>query len=786
MKIFSKLKVIKKKSNNIRKQSKQYLLKQANKNLDNLKIMYFEVEPAITRSLVDRIERVERKRHLSYSKDFENYLFSIYKNEGLYRCIEKFIISNATMDSESKTISLYKLSDKIKNVSLTDAIVVSRLSLSTFASEAIYEHLVELYFDNKEYYKSAYYLGFLDYYYGKNRHKIKGDRFVQKQIERFEKKQKLDLFERVKKRNEESYIEIESILGVAQAETIKNFKIDSFFFLNNYQKKGRILGLYNTHGVEGVKGYFLDKSNFFYATNISDYLLLSAEFIIPLSRNDSEVLVESSFDKAFTEKQFISILKFCVDNMFFSQAAKFIQSILTSIDIHDRRFKNLKKYIDNSPLYALSIIKELKKSKGLYTDFLPIKDRICYVLHNSLPYASGGYATRAHGVANGLSGLGYEVFGINRPGYPFDINKKFRTEDLDLEVKVDNVTYLHTPEPRRRNLYRYDYMHNSIKVYEEYFKELKPEVVIAASAYISSFPALIAAKKLGIPFVYEVRGFWEVTLMSRNPDYAKSDKFYMMKTLETVVADSADIVWTLTNAMRVELKERGLPKSRISVIPNSCFPEKFIPQARDKELADSLRIPEDIPVIGYIGTFVDYEGLENLTKACGLLKTRGIEFRLMLVGSENTSSRDKGPIRSLIETYAEQYDISDWLILPGRVPHEQVEKYYSLIDIAPFPRKPWPVCEMVSPMKPLEALAMKKAVVVSSVDALQEMVIDGQTGLVFDKNSTDDLADQLQRLITDSNLRVQLGSNGREWVEENRSWAVTMTKAKNVLNDLLN
>jgi len=112
----------------------------------------------------------------------------------------------------------------------------------------------------------------------------------------------------------------------------------------------------------------------------------------------------------------------------------------------------------------------------------------------------------------------------------------------------------------------------------------------------------------------------------------------------------------------------------------------------------------------------------------------------------------------------------DMLIMPGRVPHEEVESYYSLIDIAPFPRKPWPVCELVSPMKPLEALAMEKAVLVSSVRALTEMIVDGQTGRVFNKGSVESLADRLQELIGDSHRRQTLGRRGREWVSAERTW----------------
>ena len=236
---------------------------------------------------------------------------------------------------------------------------------------------------------------------------------------------------------------------------------------------------------------------------------------------------------------------------------------------------------------------------------------------------------------------------------------------------------------------------------------------------------------------------------------------------------AADHVFTLTEPMREELIIRGVESAKIDLLPNSCDPVRFVPQERDHDLANRLSIAQDIPVIGYIGTFVDYEGLEDLASTCALLKQQGIEFRLLLVGNENASGQDRGPITEQIAHIANSNGFAEWLVMPGRVPHEEVESYYSLIDIAPFPRKPWPVCEMVSPMKPLEAFAMEKAVVVSSVRALQEMVKHEETGLVFEKGNVKSLADVLERLVADPALRRTLGKNARKWVLKERTWAAS-------------
>ena len=152
--------------------------------------------------------------------------------------------------------------------------------------------------------------------------------------------------------------------------------------------------------------------------------------------------------------------------------------------------------------------------------------------------------------------------------------------------------------------------------------------------------------------------------------------------------------------MRDELVRRGVDPGKVTLLPNSCDPARFTPRARDAVLADRLAIPASVPVIGYIGTFVQYEGLERPGRPPARCCGRGRDFRLMLIGNENVSTTDKGPITVEIERIAAESGLTDRLIMPGRVPHEEVEAYYSLIDIAPFPRKPQPVTEMVSPMKP--------------------------------------------------------------------------------------
>lgn len=412
-----------------------------------------------------------------------------------------------------------------------------------------------------------------------------------------------------------------------------------------------------------------------------------------------------------------------------------------------------------------------------------IPSRVCYFLHNSLPYSSGGYATRAHGLAQGLAATGLDVICITRPGFPADLTGS-NFSDIPIYNNINGLRYQRILNPSRKDNSEVQYIMKSRDSISSELRNIRPSLVLAASNYATAMPALMAAKELGIPFIYEVRGFWEVTRVSREPEYELSNHYQNMVYHETLVCNHADHVFTLTNPMKDELIKRGVSSNKISIVPNSCDPTVFKAQERDQQLAVHYGIRAEDVVIGYIGSFVQYEGLDDLVASCEVLAKKNLHFKLLIVGNENVSSGEKGPITSEIIGLASKYNLRDHLIMPGRIPHDQVASHYSLIDIAPFPRKPQPVTEMVSPMKPLEAFAMEKAVVVSSVKALQEMVIDNKTGLVYEKGRIESLSDALEKLILDPVLRGKLGKAAKTWLEKERTWEKTSLQASSIIAGL--
>ncbi|WP_374408329.1 glycosyltransferase family 4 protein [Pelagerythrobacter sp.] len=411
----------------------------------------------------------------------------------------------------------------------------------------------------------------------------------------------------------------------------------------------------------------------------------------------------------------------------------------------------------------------------------PVPGRILYVLHKSLPEANDGYAMRSHGIAQGLLAQGADVVCATRPGFPSDLAAgKPSGYQLDHAEIVDGVHYHRMTSPMRGDApaAAYEYMTYGSLAYLEgatarlaqLMRQHRPACVVAASNFATALPACLAAHELGLPFVYEVRGFWDLTRAARDPSYPLTITGRQERFLEAATARAAAHVITLTAPMRDELVARGVAPERITLAPNACDPERFSPASRDANLTQRFNLPSDIPIIGYVGSFNQYEGLSDLVHACGTLQKEGFDFRLLLVGSEPADEAGQFPVTQEIQLAAAKERLGDRLVMPGRVSHDEVSNWYSLIDIAPFPRRALPLTELVSPLKPLEALAMAKAVIVSSTGGILGMVRDGETGLVFKKDSVEALTDTLRMMLLDQAMRRRLGAAGRAWIVEQRSW----------------
>jgi len=403
-------------------------------------------------------------------------------------------------------------------------------------------------------------------------------------------------------------------------------------------------------------------------------------------------------------------------------------------------------------------------------------DSIVYLLHNSLPYHNAGYACRSQGLISNLIDLGVDIMPLSRHCYPWDW-KEFKQLPLIKSEIVSGVRYHRTHQKgeslSRVGIKKYleNYAHSVIK----FAQKNTIGIVHAASNYRNGIAGIIAAKNLNIASIYEVRGFWEITRISREPEWQFSEQFKFEVKMETEACRLSDHVLTLNNSMKKELINRGIPSEKISIIPNGVDCKKFQPTTADESLIISLGL-ENKFVIGYIGSIVSYEGLDLLIDAINLLVRVHPQVHALIVG-------DGAELDNLINK-VEELGLERYVTFTGRVDHSEVNRYYSVMQTMAFPRKSLPVTELVTPLKPFEAMAMGICIICSSVNALSEFVIIDTNGILFEKDNSVDLASKIEALLY-TNKSIEIGLFAREWVMENRDWSTISNKLKMLYARLL-
>ena len=408
---------------------------------------------------------------------------------------------------------------------------------------------------------------------------------------------------------------------------------------------------------------------------------------------------------------------------------------------------------------------------------LKVLGLVRYLAYTSVPHHVSGYATRTHNLLLSLNNIGRNVECVTRYSYPW-VDLKLDSDSVDMLDVIDGIQYHRQPNDG-------DYLKSTIEqrlqtaidsLVTHCEKEGVPEILHAASNWMNGIVAVHAGRILGVPVIYEVRGLWELTRTAKDPDFEGSEHFQMISRMEVEAARAADCVITITEGLRQELISRGVPADRIRLAQNGVDTERFKPLERDMDLARELGLPEG-PVVGYVGSLVRYEGIHHLLEAVSKLRQENRwKGSVMIVGD--------GEVRSELEALSKSLGIADICIFTGRVDFREVERYYSLIDIAPFPRLPLKVCELVSPLKPFEAMAMGIPVIASDVAAMEEFITPNENGILFRKGDCDSLAEALHQMITDASLLEELGASSRSWVKNNRTWIHSAETIASIHDDL--
>jgi PEP-CTERM/exosortase A-associated glycosyltransferase len=377
--------------------------------------------------------------------------------------------------------------------------------------------------------------------------------------------------------------------------------------------------------------------------------------------------------------------------------------------------------------------------------------RILHVLDHSLPITSG-YSYRSRSIVTWQKRLGLDPAVLTSPKHGSDRNHcemldgiaHYRTGRAGGRLPV--VSELRLMARLARRIMRVA-------------REVRAEVIHAHSPVLNGLPALWAGRRLGLPTVYEVRTFWEDAAVSHGTHGEGSVRYRLSRAMETSVLRRVDTVVAIGRGIQGEVRARGVAPDRIVIVPNGVDAEWLEPRPRIEDLAHRLGIGAG-PVFGYVGSFSHYEGLPFLIAAMSDLAARIPGVRLVIAGS----GRDEHAVREAA------WKAGPAVTLLGRIPQEQVRDLYTLLDVLVLPRQRIRLTELVTPLKPLEAMAAGTAVLASDIGGHAEMIVDGDTGLLFKAESRDSLVEQATRLAGDAPLRRHLRENARRFIESERTW----------------
>ncbi|MFN3727590.1 MAG: TIGR04063 family PEP-CTERM/XrtA system glycosyltransferase [Allosphingosinicella sp.] len=381
--------------------------------------------------------------------------------------------------------------------------------------------------------------------------------------------------------------------------------------------------------------------------------------------------------------------------------------------------------------------------------------RILHVLDHGLPLHSG-YAFRTRAIVTAQQGRGWDVACLTggRQG-----ERQARREE------IDGITFFRTPPvaAARSPLREWREVKALRRRLEEVIAEWRPDQIHVHSPVLGALAALPAARRFGLPVLYEIRAFWEDAAVGNGTGREGSARYRLIRMLETRACRKADAVAVICEGLKRDLIARGIDGDKVIVSPNGVDLGLFgTPAEPDLSLAQKLGL-EGADVVGFIGSFYDYEGLDDLIAAMPLLVERRPRARLLMVGG--------GPMEDALKTQASAFGVAERIHFAGRVPHQEVERYYALIDLLAYPRKAMRLTELVTPLKPLEAMAQGKLVVASDVGGHRELIEDGVTGTLFPAGDPAALANALADLFDRRDGWDERRETARRFVERERNWA---------------
>jgi PEP-CTERM/exosortase A-associated glycosyltransferase len=398
--------------------------------------------------------------------------------------------------------------------------------------------------------------------------------------------------------------------------------------------------------------------------------------------------------------------------------------------------------------------------------------RIFHVFDHTLPLHSG-YTFRSAAILRNQKKLGWDTYHLSGP------------KQLDCAVlseEVDGLHFYRTPSPTSllAKLPGGDPFAVMAAIEKRLLglaREIQPDVIHAHSPVLNAVPAIRVGRKLGIPVVYEIRAFWEDAAVDHGTTRENSLRYKLTHALETWAVKNAAAVTVICEGLRSDLVARGIAPGKITVIPNAVDIDQFSVGGKpDAALKLKLGLGNS-RVLGFIGSFYAYEGLDLLIAALPTILKQIPDVKVLLVGG--------GPQEAALKRQVMELDLKDRVIFVGRVPHSEVNRYYDLVDVLVYARHAMRLTDLVTPLKPLEAMAQGRLMVASDVGGHKELIQDGKTGILFRAGQPGDLASKVVGLLKYEPGWDSMKRNGRAFVESERNWVASVARYQGVYDSLI-
>ncbi|GCL64407.1 hypothetical protein AQPW35_34880 [Rubrivivax pictus] len=382
--------------------------------------------------------------------------------------------------------------------------------------------------------------------------------------------------------------------------------------------------------------------------------------------------------------------------------------------------------------------------------------RILHVLDHSAPLHSG-YAFRTLSILREQRRLGWHTEHLTSPK---------QGPGTALVEEADGWTFHRTPSAEGTGLV--GQMRSTAARLDELVRQLQPDLIHAHSPVLNALPAIWVGRRLGVPVVYEMRASWEDAAVDHGTTTEGSLRYRVSRGLESVALHLADQVTTICEGLRGDIAQRGVSRDKITVIPNAVDVTAFTFDAPPDEALRSRLGLQGATVLGFAGSFYGYEGLSLLIDAAQRMLPRHPDLRVLMVGG--------GPQDGALRAQAAAAGLADRVLFTGRVPHAEVQRYYELIDVLAYPRLPIRLTELVTPLKPLEAMAQGRMFVASDVGGHRELVQHGETGFLFRAGDAGALAQALEDVLAQRPQWQRIREQARRFVEVERTWTTSVAR----------